>query len=875
MKKLTSNTLVDIFSHNNKLIKLNKYLIESGNDLLIKYLASVVNDDDRISLIEMFHKDLKSTVSNIKDVYLLLSTVNENDIVLHIDNEEKDLKVIFGENYDAKTKTIYFPSFFLNLKNSFDEENITAQIINKILGIDEIEYSMLIKQRKVIFELDKENLVNEEDKILYLARAKTFEKADEIINKIIALKTDYLENYKQYSFNDRKIIDTQLDFTRANIISVTKDSTYFDEKEIFQLARKHKIDDVKKIQKLMIESNFLNQIELDKSTDVNAVYELLNSIEKQNFKLEDKVNFKVRKLGNYRADGFYYRGHNIVALDVENPSAGFHEFTHASDYEYDGRSELIEYFDSKMKRDIENNPVTGYFANKREIMARLGEISFLFTKYGYDKNKETVSDFFERALNEEKQTDKYDLRILSPIKYYLDVAYNEYFNLKEWESEDVEILQNYFKNFIYNSEVKNDFEITANKKMLPNQNNDIKSKKIIKRNVKNKEINSLSYITSDSVRYTLDYNEKHKIIEQSYFVELLVSNITKLGRLKEDKKYTEYQEHLSAMETIVDYIKEKNDTKLYAVLAKSIHEQMFNEVMVASKFQLCLMDNKLTGMYSYYNMDEKFNKENFITKENYINSFLETIDLKMIKDKVINNDEKDYMEFIKSYTFEKYNDFIKSIEKNQPEIAFDTSDPISSKNNALILQTKEFDEINKLMKDEYNESKNYFKINEKKVYSSEMIIKLIKKPVSALEEYIQIPENKSNLIEEMKEMKSLSAYRLLKLGKKNINRSKIIIGEDIFSLLLLRLNLNEEKLNKNENYIRTSITMRNLSEMLKEVTMQYKREKPEDQILSNSFDKVFEESNKLLNPIEQDVKDIILNNMPKLEVKNISKPKNE
>lgn len=88
---------------------------------------------DPIGALEAFNKDLIKAINKVGEVYSLLSTVDDDGNVLHLDNKEQNLSKVFGAAYDNHSQSIKFNSFMLPLHQEFNKQNIKAEIIRSVI----------------------------------------------------------------------------------------------------------------------------------------------------------------------------------------------------------------------------------------------------------------------------------------------------------------------------------------------------------------------------------------------------------------------------------------------------------------------------------------------------------------------------------------------------------------------------------------------------------------------------------------------------------------------------------------------------------------------------------------------------------------------
>ncbi len=191
MRALTNNTLLAISRYSNKVLKLATYMSASEQPMLLDNIYMIEDTTSQKDALELFQKDFDKTVDLIEKSHQLLSTVRADGIVEQLDNEIKDLNIIFEDKYDSASSTIKLSSMNLNLKFDTTKEQIRNSIIKSVLGIDYAKFKDFIKNVDKIYKLDESILESEEDAVEYLSTLAYREEYDKIIEKIKQIAGDF------------------------------------------------------------------------------------------------------------------------------------------------------------------------------------------------------------------------------------------------------------------------------------------------------------------------------------------------------------------------------------------------------------------------------------------------------------------------------------------------------------------------------------------------------------------------------------------------------------------------------------------------------------------------------------------------------------
>lgn len=563
MRALTNNTLVAISRHSNKVLKLANYMAQSEQPLLLDNIYMIDDTTAQKEALEFFQKDLDKTVDLIEKSHQLLSTVRPDNIVEQLDNNEKNIANIFGDKYDSKSKTLDLPAIKVYLKTRLDKSEIRDSLTMHLLDINYKEFRDFIKNCDKIYKLDEYSIQTEDDAIEYLASLAYREKYDNIINKIKDIAGDFAQYRNDMGLQNRNLIDNEITFTRSMIDSVMKNSTYITKDSIEQIASPHKKDmqSMKELYNFIKDNNYVNAIELDPDTNLKGVLDILNKTKDLKLNIEEQFCLKCRKLGNYNANGLYLPGHHIAAVDITNPSALIHELTHTADISNGNllnhklREELI----GKYRNKIDINDLTivnkkSYYLNPLEIIARLGEISYILNKNDY--KGEDMTSFIQKVKENENIYNSEFLNIAKPINEYLARS-NAYFNFEKLAPSDLLEIKDYFQSYfgVNNDDIKPIYSkpIYQEEKIhTPSRRsvNEFKDSPFVK-------------LDQHSIEKALDYNLANNLIPFDNLFSRIAENIHMISRTKKTIKADDVNAQFATTDKLYKWVaNQDNDIKV-------------------------------------------------------------------------------------------------------------------------------------------------------------------------------------------------------------------------------------------------------------------------------------------------------------------------
>jgi len=571
MRALTNNTLIAISKHTNKVLKMATYMAQSEQPMLLDNVYMIDEGTPQKEALELFQKDFDKTVDLIEKSHQLLSTVRGDHIVEQLDNNNKDIREIFLDKYDPALFRVQLPSVTLNLKYNLEKDSVRDAISKAVLDIDYKTFKDFIKNCDKIYKLDEYSIETEEDAIEYLSTLAYREKYDIIVDKIKTIAGEFSEYRETLGLNNRNLIDNEITFTRSMIDSVMKNSTYITKENVEQLASPHKknMADVKRLYEFVKGNNYISSIELDPDTNLKSVLDILLKTEDLKMNIPEQFCLKCRKLGNYNANGMYLPRQHIAAVDISNPSALIHELTHAADisnpelFNHKLREELVNKFSKRIDvNDLYVKTKLSYFLNPLEVVARLGEISYILNKNDY--NGEPMREFIEKVKLNEKEYNSDFLNIAKPINEYLNKS-NVYFNFDTMKKEDLFEIKEYFKSYfgVNNDDLKPiyskpiEYEQKATKKAKRTENK-YKDSPFVK-------------LDPTSIKKALDYNLEKNIIPFDDFFFAVAENINMIARRKKGISSADLDAQFDTARIIYDWVAKTNDKDIQVSLIKNMY----------------------------------------------------------------------------------------------------------------------------------------------------------------------------------------------------------------------------------------------------------------------------------------------------------------
>jgi len=529
---------------------------------MISRLPPSATELERFEAIE---KDINKTADFISKSSKLLLTTDVEGVIQEADGKP-NIEDIFGSNYDPESKKIQLGSIEIEAGRGLSKDEAKKLLMTGIFGITSNQFSAIKKQTKKVYTLVKDDIQTKEDAIMYLAELPLREQHRPILEKIDSIKeeaelvrTKYIDKEKKNKFEALNLIDRQITGTRAMIDSITKASTHVSTAEVHQKASRHSDEDLQQLEDAVKNNQYISDVEIDADADVLKVVNLINQIKNLKLNLDTDFTLKVRKLGNYKAAGICVPAQNIVAVNIDRPSSLIHELTHLVDLTNetikgsDQRSILIEKFRGKLSLD-DHAGKQGYYSSDEEIIARLGEISYLLNKFNY--NGGDFKDFI--ASTQDLEENDESMCVVKNLSTYMSNA-DIYFGIGKdgvLEEKDLLEIRDYYKTYW-----GVDKDYVAETKIYTQEDRE-KYARSNKNTRKNKAVftpTSFSNITENTVVESYKCAKTEGVMDQNEFAKDILVNMKHLFRSKKRIRGEEVSRQFRTVDNLYRSIIESGD----------------------------------------------------------------------------------------------------------------------------------------------------------------------------------------------------------------------------------------------------------------------------------------------------------------------------
>lgn len=565
LRPISSEALKDIARNTDKLIMLSKYINEINSPIMFDNIYTLNSSSDVYDKIDSFNKDLDKTSTMILETLELVSTADSKGNVSRLKSEEKNLKVLFGENYSQERRSITIAGVEIGLSDVRSKDEIKDKILQGFAGIGIDEYKEIRKSFSALKKSSEKDGID--NSIKFLVVAVDTKKYAGFISKIDNASEEFSKYRRETSQADKRLIDSSITFSRGMVDSVIRTSTYITEKGLEQVSDAHKKDQIllKKLSISIKKSPYIDAVELDQSASIEIMNDLVDEVSSIGLNLTKKICLKGRKLGNYKAHGLYMESENIVAIDVSTGMhSTIHELAHAVDisnkdiYESQVRRDMINKYTQYL--DLEDPLIKAkpsYYLNQEEVIARIAEVTYLLERHNH-KDGEDMQDFIKRVrLSEAENNGKTGLA--KGIDFYLENS-GIYFDLEKLKGEDIKEMKGYYKAYFSVDGSKPESKYIRDIKVTETKPRTKRRDFIRDANIYGKTKNPYSGINSGNIKEIFEENKKHKIFSTQDLVGSILLNMTKISRLVKQMKISDINEQAKTVAEMGNWIGE-NSTK--------------------------------------------------------------------------------------------------------------------------------------------------------------------------------------------------------------------------------------------------------------------------------------------------------------------------
>ena len=134
---INTKTLLDISRHSNKIVRLSQLMDKIEAGYLVNQMGYLYSESDPMDVVLAFNKDLGTTANMIKDVALIVESVDEGGRALELVGDENDLGVLFPEHWDNDTKRLTLFNYGISKRgqtSTTKTDEIKAALYHSIMG---------------------------------------------------------------------------------------------------------------------------------------------------------------------------------------------------------------------------------------------------------------------------------------------------------------------------------------------------------------------------------------------------------------------------------------------------------------------------------------------------------------------------------------------------------------------------------------------------------------------------------------------------------------------------------------------------------------------------------------------------------------------
>jgi len=374
-------TLIDVKKNTPALARIiaTVQMKKAGVECYFENAATAIAiEASRSDILDEFKKDVSKTATDLFNSQPIINSIR-NEKVIEYDSVYNSIQDVFSTCYNKDDNTITLSGVTFNAggENSLTKAMITELILKNLFDIDKKALNATLKTL-CKYEEATDNI---KKAILYPSTIL----ADEIIKKISDEDLKFESYRKKMSYEDEREFNRT--FKRTGVTGVIQNATYIDSEGIKQLAPSHKQKDAIILEKLLGNGSlkYIEAIEVDGDGSINKMTNLVKQIEKRTLNTKVKFTLKARKLGNLKARGAFFKNQLIVAEDVRDTSAVFHEIAHLIHLVNLEENNFVNYMIDKLTPMIELDSEVSikkaaYYKKPTEVVARACEIASLFAK---------------------------------------------------------------------------------------------------------------------------------------------------------------------------------------------------------------------------------------------------------------------------------------------------------------------------------------------------------------------------------------------------------------------------------------------------------------------------------------------------------------
>lgn len=451
----------------------SRYVIAQGH-------TEEYNMDHPLVKESFLFKEINSDIKKYKKRYIQYFNLIQNEV----DKNGNNLfsKNDFSYSLDQWQGKLFFPeqTFKVISMNVRHEKLINP---NRIL--DEVN-KLLINGINTIFNKYEKQSGKASQRIKNIETEENFmnDAVVSILNRVYISNESTSEDKNYFKFRDRATFHTTL--KNSYVFNFRNGKKYLNE---LAIEESQKSIEFSKMVNIMRTHKYHDYYELDSSFNTNEsqlqiedMIKLLEASNNLNIPISIKSGFKLRKLGNYKANGIYFSHTKLMGLDYRKGKNSYiHEKAHHIDLntENENRGKIIVQLKKYFHQRITINKK--YFFKSEELIARAAEIAILLISGNYQTLKTSLfmgnidTEYFIHKLKADFLSSEYSNCMESWNTYGCS---QEYINIEELITEKnfrlLDMVYEYFTPFWTGK--KESSELAEIFNSIENENNENKFK---------------------------------------------------------------------------------------------------------------------------------------------------------------------------------------------------------------------------------------------------------------------------------------------------------------------------------------------------------------------------------------------------------------